>query len=571
MPAGPGRKEKVTDGRLRPEDFRGTPALIDQEALSEAMALLTPEHGFDPAGALLERVRILVEHGRRAELTAPGASTGRTPELSVNLERDGTITVGGNEAEPRRGKLLLPRPETPDGESSPGKHIDAYGTGTAAVTNYIQDFLAEKWRLGLGVPQNLPKGALEAGRGPGGESAAYRARELAWRAMTEMQQQPDGPPWQDAQRELNDRLEAAVSRMVDPEAWDMAGQLGGEVTTDRYNWAKAGWEFLGKLRESNPGAVIWLFAFCRYQGPVNHPGQLIAAARSHLERSGLEHRNWRAAARLPESVMRAVTERPWPETSAAVLNAAAESGCVPSFQAVRAAYMVIGRQRPPREQDEHLREDWRRNVRRAMALAFRGEAQNGPAPARGLTAAVDYVSRFREAADYAGAMAHQGRDVTSTTWGGLCKAARRWHREMTEEMLRDQWARLMIQREGRIQAWTSLLGETSAGAGNLNAVPVTSEYGLYQESIAMGHCVFSYGDRCGAGVSRIFSLRRKGERIATGEIVQMPGGWTVSQVRSHGNRQAAEDAHAAMREIAALYENEQRREDREEAGEENGE
>ena len=291
-----------------------------------------------------------------------------------------------------------------------------------------------------------------------------------------MQQRPDGPPWQDAQRELNNRMETAVSAMVDPEAWDLASSLAQQVTLDRYNWAKAARRFLGSLRESNPGAVIWLFAFCRYQGPVNHPGQVIAAARSHLEQNGLEPRNWRAATRLRESVMKAATEWPWPETTAARLNAVAESGCVPSLQAVRAVNMVIGRQRSPREQDEQLREDWRRNVRRAMALAFQGEAQNGPAPARGLTAA----------ADYAGALARGGRELSSTTWGGLSKAARRWRREMTEEMLRDQWAQLMTQREGRIQAWTSLFGETRTKS--LAAVPITSEYGLYQESIAMGPC-----------------------------------------------------------------------------------
>ncbi len=552
-------------------DLIGLPTRTDQEAIRSAMALLIPERCFDPGRALRERVRLVVEPGRRTELTAPSR---KTPELSVNLERDGTITVGGNAAERGRGKFLLPRPETPDREGRPGRYLDTSGTGITAVTDYIQDFLAEKWRLGLGVPQNLPKGALEAGRGPGGESVAYLSRELAWMARTEMAQRPEGPPWQDAQRELNDRMETAVSGMVDPEAWDIARELGREVTLDRYNWAMAAGRFLGKLRESNPGAVIWLLVFCPYEGPVNHPGQLITAARSHLERSGLGPGNWRAAARLPESVMRAATEWPRPETAADVLNAVAESGCVPSFQAVRAANMVIGKEQPPGEREGHLPENRRRNVRRAMALAFRGEAQNGPAPARGLTAAVEYVSGFREAADYAGAMADHGRDLTSTTWGGLSKAARRWRREMTEEMLRDQWAQLMTQREGRIQAWTSLLGETRAGASlespdGLNAVPITSEYGLYQESIAMGHCVFSYGNRCGAGVSRIFSLRRKGERIATGEIVQMPGGWTVSQVRSHGNRQATGDAHAAMGAIAALYENEQRREDGEDG--ENGE
>ena len=131
-----------------------------------------PRARLDPGRALRERVTLLVEPGRRPELLAlPSALPKKTLELSVNLERDVTITVWGAAAAPHRGEFLLHRPETPDGKSSPGRNLHAYGPGAAAVTDYMQDFLTEKWRLGLGAPQGLPPGALEAGRGPGGDRA----------------------------------------------------------------------------------------------------------------------------------------------------------------------------------------------------------------------------------------------------------------------------------------------------------------------------------------------------------------------------------------------------------------
>ena len=112
----------------------------------------------------------------------------------------------------------------------------------------------------------------------------------------------------------------------------------------------------------------------------------------------------------------------------------------------------------------------------------------------------------------------------------------------------------------RYPSWESLLGPTRTEAGDLEAIPLTNEIQLIRETLRMKHSVSDYGPACTWGHSRIFSIRREGNPIATMEIClvqqdSQPDGqtWVVAQVREKFNRRARKELQQAGEEIALHY------------------
>ena len=419
---------------------------------------------------------------------------------------------------PRRDGQILPRPETPGTPEGPGRP----GVQGQGLHVYQDNPMFMKIHIQFAVRETADGMTLtRKPEGPGPTRVLYE--------------------WRDpVMGEANEALEQAIARMVRPDAWDTAQEMGGEATQDAYNWALDTGPFLEELRSTNPGAAGWLFRFCPHRENIRHPGQVISLLREHTRESGLETRNWRTLATLPPGALEAALGAGNPGNAAQVINALALSGEGPEPEDLRTT-AAAGRGR--NAQGAH----GSRNRTRALALALRGMARDRETGLRdgGREQAV------RDALDYADALSLEGREMRSTTWNGLRKASERWHRDMREESLRKQYQYILESRGGEPLSWESLLPETRAGG--LQVVPLTCEQGLFEESLAMRHCILWYGPRCRSGLSRVFSVRREGRRTATGEIALQDGEWRVLQVRTARDHQAGEEEQEAMGEIARLY------------------
>ena len=117
----------------------------------------------------------------------------------------------------------------------------------------------------------------------------------------------------------------------------------------------------------------------------------------------------------------------------------------------------------------------------------------------------------------------------------------------TEQRVRD------ILRTREPLEWTSLLPQTDIG--DITASPLTTELQLIQEGIDMRHCVGHYGPRCAQGSSRLFSLQKLGDTIATAEISLLDDTWKPAQVRGRLNSPAPPEAARAATSLAHAYNN----------------
>jgi hypothetical protein len=66
-------------------------------------------------------------------------------------------------------------------------------------------------------------------------------------------------------------------------------------------------------------------------------------------------------------------------------------------------------------------------------------------------------------------------------------------------------------------------------------MPLLSTLDLYDEGKSMKHCVLSYGSHCKDNMSRIFSIRKKNETLATVEVGQEYGFWSMYQIKGKCN------------------------------------
>ncbi len=75
-----------------------------------------------------------------------------------------------------------------------------------------------------------------------------------------------------------------------------------------------------------------------------------------------------------------------------------------------------------------------------------------------------------------------------------------------------------------------------------------------RDTTEMRHCVYSYGNKCAAGTSRIFSIQdESGKRLATAEITRDVKSWNAAQVRGYMNARVDATIHAAAKTLAAEY------------------
>ena len=160
----------------------------------------------------------------------------------------------------------------------------------------------------------------------------------------------------------------------------------------------------------------------------------------------------------------------------------------------------------------------------------------------------------------------QGPEIRATTWSGLLRRAREWHRNAARDLRKDAWEKTIQAQGGCYPAWNSLIPSPGELQG-LKIRHLGSQKELFQEARRMEHCVHTYTRQCCSGQSRIFSLEKDGRPIATGEIARTSqdrgqGEWQTAQVQGFRNHPPPQEARDAVEELARLHSQAPREEQR---------
>ena len=302
------------------------------------------------------------------------------------------------------------------------------------------------------------------------------------------------------------------------------------ITAWHYNAAANLGPRLEDLVKTNPGAAAWVLRSSLRREDIYHPGQVIRIARESLNRLGLTPGAWKFAARLSPRTIWAITSSSDDGLAVRMMNLLAEAGAEPGEETVRWARGLLARsQRYPGDAIGP-------NSMQAIKLALREAAENPTESER-------IQRETRDILDFTREMDRGNTPLHSRSLPGLRRRSDEWRRQVREGV------------KGRTEPppleWESLIGVQEAGG--CRVVPLTSQAGLQQETNAMQHCVTAYGARCASGTSRIFSIQRGGERVATMEIVLQGDRWELGQVRGSRNAQASEEAQEAARKTREKY------------------
>ena len=354
--------------------------------------------------------------------------------------------------------------------------------------------------------------------------------------------------------------------VIDPN-WEDGEHILQYITLWRYNIAAALGDDLRSLWEHNPGAVTWTLMQGEPGETIRHPGQVVQIAQQGMINAGLERKNWKFATKLPSPIMQEIIKHNNRYNPAWAINHMAEVRAIPTPEiASRAIEMlpvriVVRQQAEPEEQQEYqqeyreIRTIEQENYGRTLRLMFR-ESQNHPEDNQRIT------RQSTNLPDYIDAMCWEQVRIESNSWNGLLERSARWHREMNEreELQRRQ---NLINRDGGYLEWNSLMGPVEIDGFTIT--PLTSEAGLLEEAQEMRHCVSGYGRTCANGGSRIFSITRDGQRVATIEIQLRQTNWTTNQIQGIMNQPVEKEVQAAGTELAKRYSQEWERNPKHEA------
>ena len=444
------------------------------------------------------------------------------PRLVVTLSPDGSIQALGN----GYSTLSLTVPDPAGRARTDGREPSTRGLCAREARKTLARMISEDW---------------ETMAAPHGRRAP--AINHAWPALTRVwDESPEGWPQGASDQAVTQEIRDAIRSLADPVTWNTAKALAGEVTLQAYNTVARARDLLAELLGTNPGAAAWYMSRCgekQQRQPPRHPGQVISDVRHDMETFGLEPSSWRTAARMRPETMRAAARLP--VTGMIAINAAAQAGVQPSTQAMEAAVkhcipMLNG------DAGNSLREEGPgRNPGLALALLLRNTGEMPEDPEQDI----------RKVSDYINAMSQGGEQIRATTWNGLRKASERWHQGIRNAGTHRQWEQMMHYSGGTYTAWESLLGETVRGPFTIT--PLTDEKALYQESLAMEHCVIGYGTRCAQGHSRIFTVSRNGNKVATSQIENNGSTWAEIQTRGKRNHPVDREIVQVMEDVAREY------------------
>ena len=117
---------------------------------------------------------------------------------------------------------------------------------------------------------------------------------------------------------------------------------------------------------------------------------------------------------------------------------------------------------------------------------------------------------------------HAGISLKGATWTSVMRRQVAWHRGLVEAQL----AKSKLDQANR--QWSSLCPDVVRGEFTAKSLNTSDE--LREEGQLMLHCVGGYDMACFANKSRIYSIRKNGERVATVEVKLTNKGWALGQL-----------------------------------------
>ena len=505
--------------------------------------LLLKEHGpSELLPAVTDHITLTSEPGRWAQLTIdwPAHSRGldqhlqqRTQHLRLSLNQNGTIEISGTLCNGHAMRLPHPDPDQERRHTACLNTLDTIRTAivsetTALVERHAKD---EPWFQQM-VMHNVTM--------PLASWTKYR-NWPEYRTLT-------GTAVQTA-------LEDAVRTLLSPEPWRQGHSGTGNTHLHRYNGAVLTIATQRGLDQTNPGISVWDSRHRPHpwEDP-QHPGQIVKTTKAQLQKAGMNPRYWKRAAAMSKEAASIITERPSPQfLTALILNAVGETGVeLEPEDANRLINLAVACrrkddtiQRPLKKDGDHER-NARANLQKLLALSLRQTPVQTAKAKRQLIHTADYLAHMNQ----------HGLPIRSTTPGGLEKTVEAWHDGFRRQNLVQAAKNRIASQHGFVRGWNSLVPKCPIeleGTAAITAVPLTNELQLAEEGYALAHCVGSYHRLCQAGRSRIFSLRRGGNILATTELVDDRGNWKVNQTSGYHNDAPPPEAAEAARSLAILY------------------
>ena len=460
--------------------------------------------------ALADAVTIDVVPGKRVSLNAAGDTE---PVLAVEKEADETISIKSH-------NYFVPG-DLPGPDQSNPSPWTTRGLKNSVATRCIHDYLKQNW-------QHLA---------PGPRIPVPSQERISYHLNTRLQEASVKDTRYTTDQQLSTALWQGIASLLDPKVHDTARNLSSKVDIYTYNIVAAAHTVLQDLLRTNPGALTWAMETRALRGPPQHPGEVVSAAKSALFEAGLDPVNWRFVATLDPAVMRTLAtdeHETLPLSNRIfILNIIAETRTVPDRDVLESAL----------HQTKRLLEQGHTTLNQANTRTFAKLLLRADRPPRAeeTFSVTDYVASANE----------HDIIIESTTWTGLKKATNRWHRQLREQYIEQEWKDLLQRQEGLYKAWNTALGEHRDG--DHTVTPLSTEYDLYQESLRMAHCVINYGSTCAKGSSRIFSIHEDGKRVATTQIQNIHGTWAPVQTRGYRNSDVDESIHELARRVAHRY------------------
>ena len=349
-------------------------------------------------------------------------------------------------------------------------------------------------------------------------------------------------PWTTDQK-LSKSLHEAIATLVDPDTWDFINQRGMDVTRERYNMARTDPNIIQSLQKTNPGVLEWAYTHGSPTQEIRHPGQIINAARESMTEHGVDMRHWRTISQIPTETMRDIVNAHYPGQGVLFMNISARAGIEPDPKMLsdsRNYYLTFIH---PLDRTSALA---RQNHDTVLEIMYREHAKHSPAHQQWLALAAQDIL------DYSRAMTSMGKTINSRSHQGLMKKARIWHRQISRRRTINDWLQILDNGNNHYRAWKSAISQPIK-QGEYTVTPLTSEMDLYHESLRMNHCVIGYGNPCTSNASRIFSVSKNGETVATSEIRFSDDGWKPVQTRGPHNHPVEQEIIDLMKQVAQGY------------------
>ena len=505
-----------------------------QEKRTDRMVELLEDHLQEFRDEMAKTREVTLVPGQWAQLRA--APNEPEPHLRVELSPDGTLKVTSTFPDFDPDEYDLPNRK--NAGIKPGKKGEIPRDN--ADFNAAKTVILRYWRVGRGNTRRAEPDSVEI-------------QDAAWYIVRDFEQSQNPFSETGTQR----RFAKAAASLVDQETWDTAKMAHQNVNAEAYNRFVNSKDAVNSLRRTNPGALTLALARDKGKEPVNHPGQMVTQARELLEKLDVDKRLWKKLATMPVESMKIISRRSnTTETMKATLRAAGEANLngPPHPKNIARAirlhrdasrttpdrwYDYRGVPRPTPEQNRRQDENLITAMRLLMAAGEDTLNQN------------DHQMGLGNVKDYLVSQQARDEEIASTTWRGLKRRVDDWHAENFGN--RQQVQQYQLQRTLRDEKtdWNSLL-ESFTCKNELEAVPLITADELREEGRKMSHCVGNYDRACVRGDTRIFGLRKDGERSATASIEFRNGRWVAAQAQGARNRPSAAATEAA-REIARRY------------------